>query len=98
MKKTLLFLAIAVIGIVAYLFYQKKSLYSSVLTRFVPDNTLLLLESNEFSNYPKTPVISHIPLLSRVGNQFLVLKKIGLNDAEIKKIAKAIRGLTGPRC
>lgn len=86
MKKTLLFLAIAVIGIVAFLFYQKKSLYSSVLTRFVPDNTLLLLESNEFGNYPKTPTISHIPLLSRVGNQFLVLKKIGLNDAEIKKI------------
>ncbi|MEA5258842.1 hypothetical protein VB264_13680 [Arcicella aquatica] len=87
-NKVILFLAIAILGIGSYLFFQKKNPYLNTLKRFVPDNTLLLLETNELSGYPESIVFAEIPLLSRVENQFSLLKKMGLSTEEVKDLLK----------
>lgn len=87
-KKVLLFLSITILGIGAYLFLRKDNIYLKTLQRFVPDNTLLLLETNELSNYPKSDVFSQVPLLSRVENQFNLFAEIGFSREEIKGFLK----------
>lgn len=87
-NKAILFLAIAILGIATYFFFQKKNPYLSTLKRFVPDNTLLLLETNEMRDNTESHVFAQIPLLSRVENQFYLLQKIGLSKEEIQDLIK----------
>jgi len=82
MKKPLFLLAIAILGIGGYVFYQKKNQHSNTITSFIPDNTLVLLETNEISS-AKNKIIPRLPLLSQAASQFQILKKIGLSDKDI---------------
>ena len=83
MKKPLFLLAIAILGIGGYVFYQKRSQRSNAISNFIPDNTLILLETNEIFS-AKNKVIQRLPLLSQATLQFQILEKIGLSDKEIK--------------
>lgn len=85
MKKNLLFLGLIILGIGGYFFYQKRNLSLGILTNFIPDNTLILLETNELS-FSKNNVIARMPLLSRANSQYQIFKKIGLNEQEIKRL------------
>lgn len=85
MKKPLFLLAIAILGIGGYVFYQKKSQHSNAISSFIPDNTLILLETNEIFS-AKNKVIQRLPLLSQAALQFQILEKIGLSDKEIKTL------------
>ncbi len=85
MKKLLFLLAIAILGIGGYVFYQKKNQLSNTITSFIPDNTLVLLETNEISA-EKNKTLSNIPLLSQATVQFQFLSQIGLSDKEIKAL------------
>ncbi|PWK25234.1 hypothetical protein LV89_02860 [Arcicella aurantiaca] len=85
MKKPLFLLAIAILGIGGYVFYQKKNQHSNAITSFIPDNTLLLLETNQISA-AKNKVIQRFPLLSQAALQFLYLKRIGLSEKEINDL------------
>jgi hypothetical protein len=84
MKKNLLFLGLIIIGIGGYFFYQKKN-QQSVVTNFIPDNTIILLETNEISS-TKNKIIPRIPILSRATQQYQIFKQIGLNDKEISNL------------
>ncbi len=84
MKKNLLFLGLIIIGIGGYFFYQKKKQHSFV-TNFIPDNTLILLETNEIST-AKNKIIPRIPTLSRANQQYQIFKTIGLSDKEISNL------------
>lgn len=85
MKKQLLFLGVLILGIGGYFFYQRKIQQNEAIISFIPDNTLLLLETNEIST-TKNTIIPRIPMLSRANQQFQIFKKIGLTDAEIKNL------------
>lgn len=85
MKKQLFLLAIAILGIGGYVFYQKKNQHSNVITSFIPDNTLILLETNEISS-AKNKIIPRLPLLSQAASQFQILKKIGLSNNDIHSL------------
>ncbi len=85
-NKAILFLAIAILGIATYLFFQKKKHYLSTLKEFIPDNTLLLLETNELKKDSEPVLFSQIPLLSKVENQFYLLQKIGLSKDEVNDL------------
>jgi hypothetical protein len=84
MKKNILFLGLIILGIGGYFFYQKKN-QNSVVTNFIPDNTIILLETNEISS-TKNKVISFIPMLSRAKQQYQIFKQIGLNDKNISNL------------
>lgn len=85
MKQKLLFLAIAIVGIGIYVFYNHKNQQSRIITNFIPDNTLVLLETNEISTV-KNKVIPRIPLLSQASLQYQVFKNIGLKDKDISNL------------
>ena len=85
MKKNLLFLGLIILGIGGYFFYQKRNQASSILTNFIPDNTLILLETNEISAI-KNKIILRIPILSRANQQYQIFKKIGLSESEISNL------------
>lgn len=85
MKKNLLFLGLIILGIGGYFLYQKRNLSLGVLTNFIPDNTLILLETNELAS-PKNNVIAQIPLLSRANKQYQVLQKIDISEQEIRHL------------
>ena len=85
MKKNLLFLGLIILGIGGYFFYQKRNQTNSILTNFIPDNTLILLETNEISTV-KNRIIPRIPILSRVNQQYQIFKKIGLSESEISNL------------
>ena len=85
MKQKLLFLAIAIVGIGVYVFYHHKNQQSRIITNFIPDNTLVLLETNEIST-TKNTIIPRIPLLSQASLQYQVFKNIGLNDKDISNL------------
>jgi hypothetical protein len=85
MKKNLLFLGLIILGIGGYFFYQKKNQQQSIVTNFIPDNTILLLETNEISS-AKNKILPRIPILSRANQQYQIFKQIGLNDKEISNL------------
>ncbi len=85
MKQKLLFLAIAIVGIGGYIFYHQKNQQSRIITNFIPDNTLVLLETNEISTV-KNKIIPRIPLLSQASLQYQVFKNIGLKDKDIHNL------------
>jgi hypothetical protein len=85
MKKILLFLGVAIFVVGGYIFYQKRNLQSSIIASFIPDNTIILLETNEISS-PKNKVIAQLPLLSKAELQYQIFKKIGLNDKDISNL------------
>ena len=78
-------MGVLIIGIGGYFFYQKKSHPNDAITYFIPDNTLLLLETNEIS-VKKNTTIPRIPLLSRATQQFQIFKKIGFTDTDIRNL------------
>jgi hypothetical protein len=85
MKKNLLFLGLIILGIGGYFFYQKKNQQQTVVTNFIPDNTILLLETNEIST-AKNKILPRIPLLSRANQQYQIFKQIGLSEKEISRL------------
>lgn len=85
MKKQLLLWGVLILGIGGYFFYQKNNQQSHIITNFVPDNTLILLETNGLST-AKNKIVPRIPILSRVNQQYQVFKKIGLSDKEISNL------------
>jgi hypothetical protein len=85
MKKNLLFLGLLILGIGGYFFYQNKNQQQAVVTNFIPDNTILLLETNEISSL-KNKIIPRIPILSRANQQYQIFKQIGLSDKEISNL------------
>ncbi|MDZ7898177.1 MAG: hypothetical protein U5N85_09150 [Arcicella sp.] len=85
MKKNLLFLGVIILGIGGYFFYQKKNQQQNLVANFIPDNTILLLETNEISP-PKNKIIPRIPILSRANQQYQIFKQIGLTDKEISNL------------
>lgn len=86
MKKGLLVSAIAILIVGSYFFYQKRNHPSSALQKFIPDNTLLLLETNAFNHPTKSTVLNQIPLLSDALTQFTILQKIGFSTNEISAL------------
>ena len=86
MKQKLLLLAIAILGISVYVFYYQKNQQNRIITNFIPDNTLVLLETNEISTV-KNKVIPRIPLLSRASFQYQIFKNIGLNNKDISNLS-----------
>ena len=78
-------MGVLILGIGGYFFYQKKNLSLGVLTNFIPDNTLILLETNELSS-PKNNIIAQIPLLSRANLQYQEFKKIDISQQEINRL------------
>jgi hypothetical protein len=85
MKKNLLFLGLIILGIGGYFFYQKKNQQQNIVTNFIPDNTILLLETNEIST-AKNKILPRIPILSRANQQYQIFKQIGLSDKEISNL------------
>ncbi len=85
MKKNLLFLGLLILGIGGYFFYQKNIQQHSFVTNFIPDNTIILLETNEIST-TKNKIIPRIPMLSRANQQYQIFKQIGLNDKDISNL------------
>ena len=77
-------MGLIILGIGGYFFYQKKE-QQSIVTNFIPDNTLILLETNEISSV-KNKIIPRIPLLSRANQQYQIFKQIGLTDKEISNL------------
>ena len=86
MKQKLLFLAIAILGIGSFVFYYQKNQQNRIITNFIPDNTLILLETNEIFA-AKNKIIPRIPLLSQASLQYQVFKNIGLKDKEISNLS-----------
>ncbi len=86
MKKAIYLIIFSVLGFAGYKFYQKfNESNSGNITRFIPDNTVILLETNEL-NPKKNLSLPQIPLLSKANNQYQIFKKIGLTDQEIKQL------------
>jgi hypothetical protein len=82
-KQKLLILGFAILGIGGFIYYHQTSQLNNQITDFIPDNTLVLLETNEISTV-KNVVIPRIPLLTKASSQYQVLKKIGLTQKEIE--------------
>jgi hypothetical protein len=82
-KQKLLLLAFAILGIGGFIYYKQTSQTNSRIFDFIPDNTLVLLETNEISTV-KNSVIPRIPLLSNASSQYQILKSIGLSQKEIE--------------
>lgn len=81
-KQKLLILGFAILGIGGFIYYHQSSQLNNQITDFIPDNTLVLLETNEISTV-KNVVIPRIPLLTKASSQYQILKKIGLTQKEI---------------
>jgi len=82
-KQKLLLLGFAILGIGGFLYYKQTSESNNLFTDFIPDNTLVLLETNEIST-TKNSVIPRIPLLKKASLQYQILKKIGLTQSDIE--------------
>lgn len=85
MKKNLLILALAIVGIGGYFLYQKGEKANSAIANFVPDNTLILLETNELNTSNKG-IVSEFPLLSNTASEFKVFEKLGMSSKEITRL------------
>lgn len=85
MKKQLFFLGLLILGIGGFFFYQKNSHQHNDVTNFVPDNTIILLETNDIST-TKNKIIPRIPILSRANQQYQIFKQIGLKDKDISDL------------
>lgn len=81
-KQKLLLLGFAILGIGGLFYFHQSSQLNNQITDFIPDNTLVLLETNEISTV-KNVVIPRIPLLTRASSQYQILKTIGLTQKEI---------------
>ena len=81
-KQKLLLLGFAILGIGGFIYYKQASQVSNQIIDFIPDNTLVLLETNEISTV-KNSVIPRIPLLSKASSQYQILKSIGFTQKEI---------------
>ena len=81
-KQKLLLLGFAILGIGSFIYYKQASQNSNQITNFIPDNTLVLIETNETS-VTKNLVIPQIPLLSKASSQYQVLKSVGLTQNNI---------------
>lgn len=81
-KQKLLLLGFAILGIGSFIYYKQASQNSNQITNFIPDNTLVLIETNETS-ITKNLIIPQIPLLSKASSQYQVLKSVGLTQNNI---------------
>jgi hypothetical protein len=84
-QKLLLIVFTAILGVGGYWFLRKKESTQVSLKDFISDNTLILLETNEFS-LENNKTLSRIPFLSQITSQYQVFNKIGFTDDEIKKV------------
>lgn len=82
-KQKLLLLGFAILGIGGFIYHHQLSQINNKFTDFIPDNTLVLLETNEISTV-KNVVIPRIPLLTNASSQYQILKAIGLTQKEIE--------------
>jgi hypothetical protein len=82
-KQKLLILGFAILGIGGFIYYKQSNQTNNQITDFIPDNTLVLLETNEISP-AKNSIIPRIPLLTNASSQYQILKKIGLTQKEIE--------------
>ncbi len=82
-KQKLLMLGFAILGIGGFIYYKQSSQTNDQITDFIPDNTLVLLETNEISTV-KNSIIPRIPLLTNASSQYQILKSIGLTQKEIE--------------
>jgi hypothetical protein len=86
MKKVIFLFVFAILGFAGYKFYQAFNRSNDTnITRFIPENTLILLETNEI-NIKKNIILPRLPLLSRASNQYQVFKKIGLTDKSLEEL------------
>jgi hypothetical protein len=86
MKKTIFLFVFAILGFAGYKFYQAFNRGNDAnITRFIPDNTLILLETNEI-NSQKNIILPRIPLLSKASNQYQVFERIGLTDKAVEQL------------
>ena len=81
-KQKLLLLGFAILGIGGFIYYKQVNQISNQITAFIPNNTLVLIETNEISTV-KNFVIPRIPLLSNASSQYQILKSIGLTQKDI---------------
>ena len=81
-KQKLLLLGFAILGIGSFIYYKQASQNNNRIIDFIPDNTLVLLETNEISP-AKNAVIPRIPLLVNASSQYQILKSIGLSQKDI---------------
>ena len=82
-KQKLLILGFAILGIGGFIYYKQSNQTNNRITNFIPDNTLVLLETNEIST-AKNSIINRIPLLTKASSQYQILKTIGLTQKEIE--------------
>ena len=81
-KQKLLLLAFAILGIGGFIYYNQAKNAGNQISDFIPDNTLVLLETNEISTI-KNSIIPQIPLLTNASSQYQILKSIGLSQKDI---------------
>lgn len=84
-KQKLLLLGFAILGIGGFIYYKQSSQVRNQIINFIPDNTLVLLETNEISTV-KNAVIPRIPLLTNASSQYQILKSIGLSQKDIEEL------------
>jgi hypothetical protein len=86
MKKVVYLFLFAILGFAGYKFFQEFYRGNNGnITSFIPDNTLILLETNEI-NPKKNPSLLRLPLLSKASNQYQIFKKIGLTDKAVEQL------------
>lgn len=81
-KQKLLLLAMAILGIGGFIYFKKSRSTTNRISDFIPDNTLVLLETNEISSV-KNSIIPRVPLLTNASSQYQILKSIGLSQKDI---------------
>ena len=82
-KRKLLFLGFALLGIGGFIYYKQAKASNNRITNFIPDNTLVLLETNEIST-KKNLVIPRIPLIANAFSEYQILKSIGLSQKDLE--------------
>ncbi len=83
MKKKWLILLVCLLGVGGIFYYKKITSASSVITDFIPDNTLLLLETTQWLNTNKAPLIQQVPVANVLPKQLAFFKEIGFSSTEI---------------
>jgi hypothetical protein len=84
-KQKLLLLGFAILGIGGFIYYKQASSTTNRITDFIPDNTLVLIETNEISTV-KNSVIPRMPLLTNASSQYQIFKSIGLSQKDIDQL------------
>ncbi|MFD1818202.1 hypothetical protein SAMN04515674_109101 [Pseudarcicella hirudinis] len=83
MKKALLLLAGLLAAVGGYFFYKNMTSESASLADFIPDKTLLLVESNSIQKTNFNKAFQRVLPVAEAKKQLELLRKIGFNKTEI---------------